>query len=258
MTLKAFDLTGKVALVTGGNGGIGLGIAEGLAEAGAAVAIWGTNAAKNAAAAARLATYGTPVHVRTVDVTQEAEVKAGVAAVIGELGRIDAVFANAGIGGGSAFIDMDLSHFRRVLAVNLEGVFLTLRETARHMVERADAGDPGGSLVVVSSLSALVGGPGNQAYSASKGAVVSMIRSCAQEFGAIGVRANAILPGWVDTDIAVFAKRDGGEARIARKLLVKRWGKPEDLAGIAVYLASDASRYHTGDWIVIDGGWQIA
>jgi NAD(P)-dependent dehydrogenase (short-subunit alcohol dehydrogenase family) len=256
--LEAFDLTGKVALVTGGNGGIGLGMAEGLAKAGAAVAIWGTNEAKNAAAGEALRRFGVPVQVRKVDVTQEAEVVEGVRAVVEELGRVDAVFANAGIGGGGSFVDMDIALFRKVLAVNLEGVFFTLREAARHMRDRAAAGDPGGSLVVVSSLSAQVGGAGNQPYVASKGAVTSMIRSCAQEFGEIGVRANAILPGWVDTDIAAFAKRDGRGERIARRLLVKRWGQPADFEGIAVYLASDASRFHTGDWIVIDGGWQIS
>jgi len=259
MGLKAFDLTGKVALITGGNGGIGLGIAKGIAEAGGAVAIWGTNEKKNAAAAKELRAFGGPVYVRKVDVSNEAEVVEGVIETVKALGRIDSVFANAGIGGGARFIDFSMELFHKVLAVNLDGVFLTLREVARHMTERAEAGDPGGSLVVVSSLSAFVAGAGNYAYVASKGAVTSMIRSCAQEFGAIGVRANAILPGWVDTDIATFAKADEAmNARIVKRLLTKRWGQPEDFAGIGVYLTSDASRFHTGDWIVIDGGWQIS
>lgn len=259
MGLKAFDLTGKVALITGGNGGIGLGIAQGIAEAGGAVAIWGTNEAKNAKAAKVLEAYGVPVYVRKVDVSKEAEVVQGVTETVKALGRIDSVFANAGIGGGAPFVDFSLELFHKVLAVNLDGVFLTLREVARHMTERAEAGDPGGSLVVVSSLSAIVAGAGNYAYTASKGAVVSMIRCCAQEFGAMGIRANAILPGWVDTDIAAYAKsNEAMNGRIMKRILVKRWGDPADFAGIGVYLTSDASRFHTGDWIVIDGGWQIS
>lgn len=259
MGLKAFDLTGKVALVTGGNGGIGLGIAKGIAEAGGGVAIWGTNEEKNARAVEELKAFGNPVFALKVDVSKEDEVIAGMADTLKALGRVDSVFANAGIGGGGSFTEMSIELFRKVLSVNLEGVFFTLRETARHMKARAETGDPGGSLVVVSSLSAQVGGAGNQAYVASKGAVTSMIRSCAQEFGSIGVRANAILPGWVDTDIATFAKSDEVmNKRIIQRLLTKRWGQPEDFAGIAVYLTSDASKFHTGDWIVIDGGWQIS
>jgi NAD(P)-dependent dehydrogenase (short-subunit alcohol dehydrogenase family) len=200
-----------------------------------------------------------PVFTRQVDVSQEAEVVAGMRATVDALGRVDTVFANAGIGGGARFTEFSIELFRKVLAVNLEGVFFTLREAARHMTERAEQGDPGGSLVVVASLSAQVGGAGNYAYVASKGAVVSMIRSCAQELAGICVRANAILPGWVDTDIAQFAKADEAyNRRIVNRLLAKRWGKPEDFAGIAVYLASDASTFHTGDWIIIDGGWQIS
>ncbi len=259
MSYKPFDLRGKVALITGGNSGIGFGLAEGIAQAGGAVEIWGRNAEKNARAQELLARHGGKVTTRQVDVAYEQQVIDGVAAAIEEHGRLDAVFTSAGIGGESPFPVFPTDTFRKVINVNLEGTFWTLREASRHMMERAKAGDPGGSLVAVSSLATHNGAAGNQAYAASKGAILSMIKGCAVEFAPYGIRANALLPGWILTEmtrhvehVPVFVER------IIPRVPTKRWGQPEDFGGIGVYLTSDASAYHTGDMIIIDGGWALS
>jgi NAD(P)-dependent dehydrogenase (short-subunit alcohol dehydrogenase family) len=248
-----FDLTGKVALVTGGNGGIGLGMAIGLAQAGARVVVWGQNPEKNAAAEARLRGCGGEVLVQTVDVSDEAAIVDGVADALAAMGRLDMVCANAGVGGIGA-----TEAWRKVTTVNLDAVFWTFREACKHMVARAAAGDAGGSLLVTSSTSAIHGAPRNEAYAASKGAVLALIRGLAVEYARHGIRANAILPGWVRSDMTarLQAWETFNEKAIGR-VPMKRWGEPEDFAGIAVYLASDASRFHTGDSFVIDGGYTI-
>lgn len=260
MAYRPFDLTGKVALVTGGNGGIGFGMVEALAQAGADVVIWGSNGKKNAAAAEALKDVGVRVLTQVVDVADENAVREGMAEAVRQMGRIDTVVANAGIGGGaSSFADFPTETYRRVLAVNLDGVFFTFREACKHMVERADGGDKaGGSLVVISSLSAYDGAPRNEAYAATKGAVISMIRAIAVEHARYGVRANAVLPGWIATDMTAGAQgNDKFNDAVIRRVPVRRWGQPADFGGIAVYLASDASAFHTGDSFLIDGGYGI-
>lgn len=255
MGYAAFDLSGKVALVTGGNSGIGLGMAEGLAQAGADVCIWGTNPDKNARAAERLEAHGTRVVAMQCDVGDEGAVDAAFEAAVDRLGRVDSVFANAGVGGGSpSFGEMTTEMWRRVLRVNLDGVFYTLRAAARHMTGR----EGGGSLVVTSSLAAFEGQPRGENYAASKGAGISMIKALAVELARHGVRANAIVPGWIQTPMTGGAlELPQMKERVLKRVPMRRWGEPEDFAGIAVYLASDASRYHTGDVFVIDGGYAI-
>jgi NAD(P)-dependent dehydrogenase (short-subunit alcohol dehydrogenase family) len=260
LTRNLFDLSGKVALVTGGNGGIGLGMAEGLAQAGASVVIWGQNPEKNQQAAERLRSHGGEALVQRIDVGDEQAVIAGVASVLREKGRLDFVAANAGVGGGRAasFAETSSEQWRRVTAINLDAVFWTLREACKHMSARAEAGDPGGSLLVTSSTSAIHGAPRNQAYASTKGAVISMIRGVAVEYARYGVRANAILPGWIRSDMtAPLQASDKFNEKAIARVPMRRWGEPEDFAGIAVYLASDASRFHTGDSFVIDGGYTI-
>ncbi|HUQ40472.1 MAG TPA: SDR family NAD(P)-dependent oxidoreductase [Acidimicrobiales bacterium] len=250
-----FDLHGHVALVTGGNSGIGLGMAAGLAGQGADVAIWGTNESKNADAAAQLAGYGTRVKAFRCDVGDEAEVSRAMAATLAEFGQVDSCFANAGIGGGApSFMEMSLEEWTRVLRVNLDGAFLTMRAAARHMVERGE----GGNLVVTASLAAIEGGQRNQHYAASKGAVISMTRSLAVELARHRVRANAILPGWIDTPMTEGVLGwDRFRDKVLPRIPARRWGEPEDFAGAAVYFASPASSYHTGDTLIIDGGYRI-
>jgi NAD(P)-dependent dehydrogenase (short-subunit alcohol dehydrogenase family) len=259
MAYKLFDLTGKVALVTGGNRGIGFGMAEALAQAGADVAIWGTNPEKNAEAQAALAAYGVRAKAYCVNVAEEAQVVHAMAETASDMGRIDSVFANAGIGyGAPAFIDTTTETYRKVLGVNLDGVFWTMREACRHMVERAKQGDPGGSLVGLASLAAIEGAARNEAYAATKGAVVSLIKSIAVEHARYGMRANAILPGWVATDMTSMAQASSAFAeKVIPRVPMRRWGEPQDFGGIAVYLTSDASAFHSGDLFVIDGGYAI-
>lgn len=257
--LKSFDLTGRVALVTGGNGGIGLGMAEGLAQAGADVEIWGTNAEKNARAAERLGAHGTRISTRVVDVSSEQAVVVAMQQTIAAMGRIDYCFANAGVSNRwRSFLDIGGEDYRRLMAINLDGMVWTMREACRHMKARAEAGDPGGSIVAVSSMVSDQGAPRNQDYAASKAGVLGIVRGIAVEFARHGVRANAIEPGWVETDMTGALH---GNAKFTENVLARvpsrRWGKPEEFAGIAVYLASDASSFHSGDTLRVDGGYSV-
>jgi NAD(P)-dependent dehydrogenase (short-subunit alcohol dehydrogenase family) len=257
MTYKSFDLTGKVALVTGGNGGIGLGMAEALAQAGAAVEIWGTNPEKNARALEQIKSHGTMVNARIVDVSTEANVVAGFRATLEKFGRIDACFANAGMSNRwKSFLDMGGEDYRRLMSINLDGMIWTMREACRHMKERAEAGNPGGSVVAVSSLGALFGAQRNQDYNATKAGIIAVTNGIAVEFARYGVRANSILPGWVETDMTTGLRENPKFAeQVINRVPQRRWGKPEEFGGIAVYLASDASSFHTGDALLLDGAF---
>jgi NAD(P)-dependent dehydrogenase (short-subunit alcohol dehydrogenase family) len=253
---QPFDLTGRTAIVTGGNGGIGFGMASALLAAGSAVAIWGSNPEKTQRAKAQLAQdcpEPSRVHAFVCDVGDEAQVEAAFAQSVAALGPIDACFANAGVSSKSTpLVDMDLQEFRRVQRVNVEGVFLTLRAAARHMVQQGR----GGSLVVTASTAAVEGAARNSHYGASKGAVTSMVRALAVELARHKIRVNSILPGWIET---AMTEKSIGNAKFVDVVLpripARRWGTIEDFGGIAVYLASDASAYATGEQFLIDGGY---
>lgn len=257
--MSALDLGGKVALVTGGNGGIGLGMAEGLAAAGADVVIWGSNPEKNVAAEKLLKKHGRRVLAQKCDVSDEAQVDRSFAEAVKAMGRVDGCFANAGVSQARApLAELPTKEWRRVMQVNLDGAFFTLRAAARHMTERAKAGDAGGRLVGMASSAAIHGAARASSYAATKGAMLTMIRALAVEMARYQVTANSILPGWIESDMT--AKAIGDEkfaAAVLPRIPLRRWGKKEDFAGIAVYLMSDASGYHTGDSFVIDGAYTI-
>jgi NAD(P)-dependent dehydrogenase (short-subunit alcohol dehydrogenase family) len=253
-----FDLTGRVAVITGGNGGIGLGIAQALAAAGCNVSIWGRNAEKNRTAAAAMAGSAGKVDTRICDVSDPASVQAAMKATLDVFGRVDGCFANAGIGGGGrrAFIDRTEAEWRTMFATNLDGVFHAFQAAARHMTERAEAGDRFGRLVATSSLASLFGTARNEHYAATKAAINALCRALAVELARHGVTANAILPGWIKSDMtAGIMANEKFVANVMPRIPVRRFGEPEDFGGIAVYLMSKASSYHTADCFVIDGGY---
>lgn len=253
MTNGLFDLKGTVGLVTGGSSGIGLGFAEGLAMCGAAVAVWGRDQAKLERARARLEAYGGRVLALACDVGEPERVRECFARTAGELGPVTACFANAAIGGrGTPFAEISLDEWRRIMNVNLEGAFVTLQEAVRHMVEHGR----GGSLVATSSTSVVFGAPRSEHYAATKAALVAMVRGLAVEHARHGIRANAVMPGWIDTPMTEgYLHSEAFTSKVLRRVPLRRWGAGDDFRGVAAYLASDASAYHTGDVLTIDGGY---
>lgn len=249
-----FNLSGKTSIVTGGNSGIGRGIARALAGAGAQVAIWGRNEKRNEATVSMIQADGGDAVAFGVDVSDEGGVVEAFQATIETFGKVDSVFANAGIPAGSTrFHEISAESWRRMLGVNLDGVFWTFREALRHMQPRGE-----GSLVVTSSITADLGFPRGEDYAATKAAVRALVRGIAAEYGRYGIRANAIAPGWVVTGMTEqFITTDKFAARTLPRIPAGRFGEPDDFSGIAVYLASDASSWHTGDTITIDGGYLV-
>lgn len=253
---QPFDLTGRGVVVTGGNGGIGFGMARALLAAGANVAIWGSNPEKTRQAQAALAKEcgdAARVHGFACDVGDEQQVEQAFGASVAALGRVDSCFANAGVSSkGTLLTEMTLDEFRRVQRINVEGVFLTFRAAARHMAQHGQ----GGSLVATASTAAVEGAARNSHYGASKGAVTSFVRALAVELARHRIRVNSILPGWIVTEMT---ERSVGNPKFADAVLpripARRWGQADDFGGIAVYLASDASAYATGEQFLIDGGY---
>ena len=252
MPLDAFDLSGKVALITGGNSGIGLGMAKGLAESGADVCIWGTNIEKNERSQKELSAIGIKAHAIKCDVSSEDQVETAFEETVKIFGKVDSCFANAGAGGGAPFHEFPTDLWKKVMGINLDGTFFTFRAASKHMIERGE----GGRLVGTSSTSAIHGAARNEAYASTKGAMLAMIRGLSGEMARYGITTNSIIPGWIES--AMTSARVGDERfedRVMKRVPVRRWGTPEDFAGIAVYLASDASGYQTGEEFVIDGGY---
>jgi NAD(P)-dependent dehydrogenase (short-subunit alcohol dehydrogenase family) len=260
MTTALFDLSGKVAVITGGNSGIGLGFARGMAKQGSAIAIWARSADRNAAAKKELEAFGVRVETYQVDVASQQSVSSGFDTVLRDFGRVDTVFANAGISDRAAsFLELTAEAYHRLLAINMHGAFYTLQEGARRMVARAEAGEPGGSLIACGSLSLFLGVPGMEHYAAAKSGMAAVVRGIAVELGKYGIRANVVAPGYIKTDLGRDdeAVRRAMDERFASSTPIPRVGYPEDFEGIAAYLASDASRFHSGDTIVIDGAYMV-
>ena len=254
MSSGLFDLTGKVAVVTGGNGGIGLGMARGLADAGASVAVVGRNEAKSLAAVANLKGRGVKAIGVATDVTDKAAVADMVAHVSRELGRIDILVNNAGINIRKPPHTLDVEEWHSVIDTNLTSAFLCSK--AVHPAMKAAGG---GKIINIGSMMSIFGASFAPAYAASKGGIVQFTRSCACAWAGDNIQANAILPGWIDTDLTKRARVEVGglHERVLARTPAARWGTIDDFAGIAVFLASPASDFVTGTAIPIDGGFSI-
>ena len=259
-TSGRIDLSGRTFVVTGGNGGIGLGMAEGIAQAGGSVSVWGRNAEKNATATdarERIAASGSGASftAHVCDVSDEAQVCEAMERTVAAHGRLDGLFANAGRGGtGTPFLDTSLDAWRAVMAVNLDGVFLTLREAAKVMVEQGT----GGSLVAVSSTSAVHGAAGNEAYGTAKTALNGLVRALAVGLARHRIRVNSLLPGWTITDLASGGyENDVFRTATTKRTPVRRWADPAEFRAVGAFLADPSQTYHTGQEICVDGGYTV-
>ena len=249
------DLSEKVFIITGGNGGIGLGLAEGIAEAGGAVAIWARNEEKNTDAVRALQDIGGEAKSYICDVSNEEEVIRTLASTVKDFGRVDGLFANAGRGGtGTPLVDTSLEDWRKVMAVNLDGVFLCLREASRQLISQGS----GGSLVAVSSTSAIHGAAGNEAYGTAKTAVTGLVRALAVSLARFQIRVNCLLPGWTVTELAspAFENEYFREVTTMRTP-VRRWADPREFKEVAAFLADPSQTFHTGQQVCVDGGYTI-
>jgi 2-dehydro-3-deoxy-D-gluconate 5-dehydrogenase len=252
MAYRGFDLSGKVALVTGGNGGIGLGMARGLAEAGADIAIAGRNQQKSEAAAAALNAFGIRTAVIEVDVTDEASCRAMVDGTVARLGRLDILINNAGINIRKQPQEYTLAEWRQVIESNLTGAFTCSHAAYPHMQAAG-----GGKIINIGSMMSIFGASFAPAYAASKGGIVQMSRALATAWAKDNIQVNAVLPGWIDTDLTRRARAEvsGLNSLVLMRTPARRWGTPEDMSGIAVFLASKASDFVTGTAIPVDGGY---
>ena len=252
--MKSFDLKGKVAIVTGGNGGIGLGMARGLADAGADVAVVGRNEEKSKAAVAELATRGVRAISVATDVTDKDAVGRMVERVKRELGRVDILVNNAGINIRKPPQVLELEEWSSVIDTNLTSAFLCSK--AVHPLMKAAGG---GKVINIGSMMSIFGASFAPAYAASKGGIVQVNRACACAWAADNIQANAILPGWIDTDLTKRARVEIGglHERVLSRTPAARWGAIDDFAGIAVFLASPASDFVTGTAIPVDGGFSV-
>jgi 2-dehydro-3-deoxy-D-gluconate 5-dehydrogenase len=254
MTAGSFDLSGKVAIVTGGNGGIGLGMAQGLADAGCNIAVVGRNEEKSQAAVADLRARGIKAIAITADVTDKTAVADMVARVVRDLGRIDILVNNAGINIRKPPHSLDVEEWHSVIDTNLTSAFLCSKA-----VHPAMKSAGGGKIINIGSMMSIFGASFAPAYAASKGGIVQFTRSCACAWAADNIQANAILPGWIDTDLTKRARTEiaGLHERVLARTPAARWGAIDDFAGIAVFLASPASDFVTGAAIPVDGGFSI-
>ena len=258
-SMNLFDLTGRTAIITGGNGGLGLAMARGLAKAGADVAIWARNAEKNAAALEELRPLGQGhVIALACDVADETAIEGAMEATLDRLGRVDVCFANAGISGaGVAIPDITHEGWDHTLAINTRGAALVYKHVSRHMIERAKAGDAGGKLIATSSGQSIMGVNRSSDYAASKAALNGLTRAAAFELARYQITANALLFGYYETDIT--AKADPKFAVwMNRRIPLRRPGDHAGLEGLAVFLASSNSDYITGQCLPVDGGLSIS
>jgi 2-deoxy-D-gluconate 3-dehydrogenase len=252
--MNLFDLKGRVAIVTGGNGGIGLGMATGLARAGAAIVVAGRNGTKNAAAVKALEGHGAKAIGVEVDVANEAACRGLAEKAVAHFGRIDILVNNAGITVRKQPEDLSLAEWQSVIDTNLTAAFLCSQVVYPHMVKAG-----GGKIINIGSMMSIFGTPYATPYAASKGGIVQMSRAMATAWAKDNIQVNSVLPGWINTDLTKSARVEveGLNDRVLARTPTKRWGEPEDFAGIAVFLASAASDFLTGTAIPVDGGFSI-
>ena len=248
-----FDLSGHVALITGGNGGLGLAMGKGLVKAGASVAIWGRNQAKNKAAVEALGALGGDAEAFACEVTDPVQIKAAFEATLARFGKVDSCFANAGGSGPTSMLhQLPDDQWSAFMDLNLNSVVMTYKAVIPHLLERRQ----GGKLIVTSSAAALLGTPLHAGYSTTKAAVVGLTRALAIELGRADIQVNAILPGYIETDMSLDTSQAFRDA-CKRRSASGEVGKLEDMEGVAVFLASPESRFMTGQTLVLDGGQTI-
>jgi 2-dehydro-3-deoxy-D-gluconate 5-dehydrogenase len=254
VTAGLFDLSGKVAIVTGGNGGIGLGMARGMAANGATIVVVGRDESKSAAAVTDLSKNGGKAIAVTADVTDEAAVTAMVGRAHRELGRIDILVNNAGINIRKSPDKLDIAEWDSVISTNLTSAFLCSRAVHSAMTEQG-----GGKIINIGSMMSIFGASFAPAYAASKGGIVQFTRSCAVAWAADNIQVNAVLPGWIDTELTKRAREQvpGLHDKVLARTPAARWGVSDDFAGIATFLASRASDFVTGTAIPVDGGFSV-
>jgi len=249
-----FDLKGKVAVVTGGNGGIGLGMAQGLAAAGARIVVAARNQSKSATAVRQLEQLGAQALAIAVDVADEASVNSLVQATLDQCGRLDILVNNAGTNVRKVPQEYTLADWHHVLDTNLTSIFLACRAAYAPMKTVG-----GGKIINIGSMMSIFGVPFSPAYGPSKGGVVQLTKSLATAWARDNIQVNAVLPGWIDTDLTRGARRqvEGLHENVLRRTPAGRWGTIEDMAGVAVFLASAASDFVTGTAIPVDGGYSV-
>ena len=252
--MNPFDLKGKAALVTGGNGGIGLGMAKGLAQAGAAIAIAGRDEKKNAQAVKELKASGVQVISLSVDVRKESSCKSMVNQAADKLGRLDILVNNAGMNIRKPPQDLSLEDWNTVMETNLTSAFLCSQAAYPHLKKSGH-----GKIINIGSMMSIFGAAYLAPYAASKGGIVQLTKALAAAWAKDNIQVNAILPGWIDTALTQRARKEltGLDERVLSRTPAGRWGEPADLAGIAVFLSAAASDFVTGTAIPVDGGYSV-
>ena len=250
--MQLFDLSGRVAVITGGNGGIGLGMAKGMAAAGATIVVAGRDAAKNTAAVSEILSAGGKASAVPVDVLVEESCRALIADTMKTHGRLDILVNNAGMSIRKQPEDYTLAEWHTVLDSNLTSAFLC-SQVAYPAMKKGGAG----KIINIGSMMSIFGAPFATAYAASKGGMVQMTKSLATAWAKDGIQVNAILPGWIDTALTRRAREqvNGLHDSVLKRTPAARWGVPDDFAGIAVFLAAPASDFVTGAAIAVDGGY---